>query len=285
VSRAFLPFLALMMLLACGSSGGSDTLPPLTGVVVRAESLTTGRGCGRGTTQIFKYAAVVLGLNPDDRSRELPDAGDAGDTNEPRRDQFLAGNVYDCFTDGLFVDLPPSAGSVRYEVRIYAYNEAAYLAAGEQQIRSAAGNRFPFPGTNPTFSTTCDAQQTDLVQSLAFCQPLAVGLTGVDPKATQAPSEVELSLAAFPGPDGGILTCDGQYTRVRSRFATDGTFNQPSEVACNSSKLTIAPAAAPASYLIEVALLQANGTVAGQTTCRAETSPGTKSVANCKPIQ
>jgi hypothetical protein len=287
VSRSPLPPVATLAFLlacgACGSSGGSDSLPPITGVVVRAESLTNGRGCGRGATQIFKYAAVVFGR------------GGSG-----AFDQFVAGNVYDCFTDGLFVDLPlSSTGTFDYRVQVYAYNEAAYRAAGDQQVRFAAtGSPATLIGTNPTLTTTCAAQQIELVQSLAFCKPLTIGTAGID-DATKpaAPAVVELSLASFAGPEGGTLACDAQFARVRSRFGISGAsgaaFGDVTEVRCTNlgptglepAKLRIDPAAAPASYVIELALLQADGSVAGQTTCRAETSPGLQSVPVCSPVQ
>jgi hypothetical protein len=270
-----------LALLACGTGSGSDSLPPITGVVVRAESLTTGRGCGRGATQIFKYAAVVSGRG----------AGGAFD-------QFVAGNVYDCFTDGLFVDLPITGGGFDFRVQVFAYNEAAYRAAGDQQVRfGASGSPASLLATNPTLTTTCAAQQVELVQSLAFCKPLVVGTAGLDEPAgaakPAATATVELSFATFAGPEGGTLTCDAQFARVRSRFGVGGAFGDPSEVRCSNlgptglepAKLRIDPAAAPASYVIEVALLQADGTVTGQTTCRAETSPGLQSVAVCNPVQ
>ena len=40
--------------IGCGSSGSADTLPPITGIVVRAETLTAGHGCGTSAQQVFK---------------------------------------------------------------------------------------------------------------------------------------------------------------------------------------------------------------------------------------
>ena len=85
---------ALVVCGACGSSATTTVLLPITGITVRAESLTTELGCGPGDSQIFKYAVVVFGRDPN-----------AFNTF----DVYIASNVYDCFSDGQFVDLPPSA--------------------------------------------------------------------------------------------------------------------------------------------------------------------------------
>jgi hypothetical protein len=280
VSRARkLDFLALAVfggivgVVACSGTSGSDTVVPITGVTVRAETLTDGRGCGREATQVFKYAAVVLGKNP---------SGGAFDT-------LVAGNVFDCFSDGQFVELPASGGSFEYSIQIYAYNEAAFVAAGEAQVRDAVRNPTNLPRTNPTFTTTCSAVQLELVQSLAVCQPLVVGVSGVG--AQPAPATVVLGATTFPGPEGGVVTCETDYTSVRFRSIVGGVTSEITEARCATLSpglqpytITISPAAAPASYVIEVALLRGDGTVLGQTTCGAETSPGLTSTAVCKPL-
>ena len=268
---------------ACGSGGGSDVLPPITGVIVRAESLTTGRGCGRGAEQVFKYAAVLLGQ------------GAAG-----TYDRFIAGNVYDCFADGLFVDLPASGGAFDYRVHIYAYNEAAYRAAGgDKTVPPKAQTVTELRTTNPTLTTICSAVQIDLVQTLAVCKPLLLGTSGVDlTPAPPLPSKVDLSTATFPGPDGGVLRCDIDYSVVRSRFSITsasgfrGALSEQIETRCGiiddkgqaaTAVISISPAVAPASYVFEVALLGGPTEVKGLATCRAETSPGLTSSAVCKP--
>ena len=273
---SFLVFAGLLGM-ACSGTSASDTIAPITGVSVRAEALTEGRGCGRGATQIFKYAAVVLGKNP----------------SGPDRDTFVAGNVYDCFTDGQFVDLPASGGSFEYKIQIYAYNETAYLAAGDAKVRAAVSNPSSLPTTNPTYSTTCTAAQLELVQSQAVCLPVVVGAAGGG--AQPAAASVVLSAATFPGAEGGVVTCEQEYTSVRYRSVVGGTASEVTEARCATLRppsdalqpftITVSPAVAPASYVIEVALLRPDGSVLGQTTCGAETSPGLTSTAVCKPIQ
>src|SRR3954471_2972887 len=63
---AFLPICAVLFGLACSGTTSSDVIPPITGIVVRAETLTTGRGCVRAPGQVFKYAAVAYGYNDGD---------------------------------------------------------------------------------------------------------------------------------------------------------------------------------------------------------------------------
>jgi hypothetical protein len=162
-SFAAVALVALAGAASCSSAGTTEIVAPITGIMVRAETVTRGRGCGLGATQVFRYVAVVFGRNP---------------TNTAAFDQFVAGNVYDCFTDAQFVQLPVSGGTTDYQVRVYAYNATAYEAAGDARIRAAATNPSNLPATNPTFSTTCSAQQILDVQTLAVCQPLTAGSAG-----------------------------------------------------------------------------------------------------------
>ncbi|MDB4938164.1 MAG: hypothetical protein JWP87_5136 [Labilithrix sp.] len=275
--RARLLFVAIFsLLLACSGTGTSDTLSPITGVTIRAESLTASRGCGRGTTQIFKYAVVILGRNP---------------SSTGTFDVFIAGNVYDCFSDAQFVSLPASANSFEYDVQVYAYNEAAYQAAGgDAVVKPAAVNPTALPRTNPTLTTTCTAQQIPEVQSLAVCKPFSVG-TGAFGTPAQ-PATVVLSAGSFARGDGGVVVCDTDYASVRYRSGAGGALGAITEARCSHLTdkgiepitITVSPADAPASYTIEVALLRADGTALGQTTCGAETSPGITSSAVCQPI-
>lgn len=163
-SPAAVALVALAGTASCSSAGTTQAVLPVTGITVRAESVTRGRGCGRGAAQIFRYVAVVFGRNP---------------TNTASFDQLVGGNVYDCFTDAQFVQLPVSGGTNDYQVQIYAYSAAAYEAAGDARIRAAAaGNPADLPSTGPTLSTTCSAQQITDVQTVAACEPLAQGASG-----------------------------------------------------------------------------------------------------------
>jgi len=270
VSRSrLLPLVLLSLPIGCGSTSASDTLSPITGITVRAETLTAGRGCGRAPTQIFKYAVAVFGRNPNDLAK---------------LDTWVAGGVYDCFTDAQFVNVPSSGGSFDYSLQVFAYNEAAYRAAGDAEVKAAALNPSNLPRTNPTLTTTCTAQELDQVQSLAACQPLVIGAGGAGAAGTPAqPASVVLSAASFATAAGGTVLCDSSYTMVRYRADANGTPGTTTDTRCNTT-ITISPAVAPASYAIQVALLRSDGTVVGETTCGAETSPGLTSSATCQPI-
>lgn len=262
---------ASIALAACSGGTSTETIAPVTGITVRAESVTAGKGCGRSATQVFKYAVLVGKL-------------DATSPETFKPENRLTENVFDCFTDGTFVDLAADAdGYGQYAVLVYAFNEAAWRAAGgDAAVLAAAADSNTFVAkTNPTWSTKCDATQQLLVESVARCNPLST---------SKAASSVALALAAFGSPSGP-LTCDKDYTKVIYRFSTNG--GQPgatSETPCSSGlppapvTIQISPAVAPASYEFEVAPMRADGTVLGQTTCRATTSPGVGSSAECAPI-
>ena len=283
---------------ACGSSASSDTLIPITGIVVRSETLTTGRGCGTDSTQIFKYVAVVFGLNTADVGKPVA---------MQRRDEFLAANVNDCYADGLFVNLPLTAGSTDYDVQVYVYTRTAYEMAGGDAILKGIALRLQYDRVNlladgggakertaiqselaflhdsrPTWTTTCTASQFDFVQTLAVCKDFSLGTGAIG--AAPAPATVELSAASFPVGDGGTVKCGVDYQTVRYRSSTGNVFSEPTVAPCASLTIRVAPAVAPASYAIDVALIRADDTVLGQTSCGADTSPGRTSTAVCKPL-
>jgi len=289
---------------ACGSTSTETLFPPITGVTVKAESLTSGLGCGTGATQIFKYVVVV--------STPVP-----GNPSAPP--VYAASNLYDCFTDGTFVDLP-DIGIAKYDIKVYAYSRAAFTAAGENaiativnrmsanrgliladagganELAAIAADLVLLRNTNPTYSTTCTASQLQLVQSLAACEPLRLGSTGVDTNTDGGPgaATVLLPLAHFAktGVAEGV-TCDDQYVTVRTtvRVGT-GAESAPTDTRCSglgdaglsSSTITIADAEAPATYAFSATLLRADGTTLGATTCAADTSPGLTTTATCQPL-
>ena len=109
---------ASIALAAYSGTSSTETITPVTGIVVRAESVTAGKGCGRSATQVFKYAVLVGKL----------------DTTSPesfKPENRITENVFDCFADGTFVELTADAdGYGQYAVLVYAFNEAAWRAAG-----------------------------------------------------------------------------------------------------------------------------------------------------------
>lgn len=276
-------FFALLLVLlsavglACTGTSATPSTVIVTGILVRADTLIEGKGCGRGATQVFKYAVVVLGRG----------------TN-----RYLAGQVYDCFTDGAFVQLPDvngvqnGTGAYDYDLQVFAFNEAGYLAAGDARVRSVIGDPAALRETLPTWTTTCGVSQLANVQALANCEPLIAGLSGLGTPA--APATAVLPVGSFAKADGGTLLCDADFLNVRARYRKEGssTATDLGEQHCSTitgnttvTEITVSPVDAPANYIFDVALLRSDGSVVGQTSCTAKTSPGRTSSAQCSPLQ
>lgn len=288
-------------MVACSESTGVGGIPPVTGIVIRAESLTQGRGCGTGASQVFRYAAVVYGMDG------------AGNFTVPR-----AANVFDCFTDGTFVQLAPVNGSLDFRVDVFVYTQPAY-ASQKATIDNASAPEPPLPtdanpnpvapalavktaleGTTPTWTTSCTATQQPDVRVLAACNPLAAGtggLGGQTDAATDGGGDagaiVTLSLGSFPNAEGGTYRCSDQFTKTRVRPRVGGTIGEAVDLRCDRVDeqgtlvpvvFEVNPALAPANYEIDVGLVRADDTVLGQTICRAGTTPGLKSSAVCDPV-
>lgn len=156
--------LGAMSSLACGEAAATTTFTPQTGVVVRSESLTSGIGCGTGSTQIFKYVAVAVDKNH----------------------MASAAGVYECFADGVLVNLQPAQQpdgtySLDYTVQVYAFNQAAYTASqgkitADVAQPNTAGSQFAsdaFATLGATYTTSCTATEQGNIQVVAVCAKLA----------------------------------------------------------------------------------------------------------------
>ena len=303
MSRLATLFLALAILGAIACSGvTSTTVTPTTGILVRAETLTSGRGCGVGPTNLFKYAVVVFGY-------------EAGNELDPSSySKRITSNLFDYYTDGTFIDLAASGGNSRYRLEVYAWNEPAYAAARDL-IDSAGTNTTQLrEQTAPTWTTECTATQQREVQALALCAPLAPGLTGVG--GTQGPTRITLATTSFRLSDGRVATCrtapapdggatpdggtgpdasddggtDGgepldagapvSFTTARVRFRVGHAFvGDPVDVACPTVYSVDVPAE-PARYDIDVGLLDGT-TPVGLSSCHATSLTGATSSAVC----
>jgi hypothetical protein len=299
------------IVVACSGSGSSTGIPPITGIVIRAETLTTGRGCGRGPTQLFKYAAIVYGYT------EGP-----ADVKGSYRTPVTAG-VYDCFADGTFVELPETGGSTTFRLEVFAYSEPAYLAARET-IEGAGTNGDALRTTNPTWTTVCTATQLRDVQALAVCDPLVSGLapssiilrTGAFSRASGGVSICLRSILADAGTDAGDAGDDGDagdastddaatdasapadggtdggtapsglvFSTVRITASSDGVpVVAETTIACPET-FVIPNAAAAARYDLDVTLLDDTAALVGTTKCSATAVAGVETAATCAPFQ
>ncbi len=299
--RAFVVFFVAFLaaassLLACSGSGGGSRIPPQTGIVIRAESLTAGRGCGRDVSQVFKYAAIVFGFG-------------GGDPGSPAAYTVpVTGNVFDCFADATFLDLPEQNGSVTYRLEVFAYNAEAFARSS---VSASPADAALLRESAPTWTTQCQASQRRDVQAVAACKPLGIGLSGLGQPADGA--SVVLATGEFALEDGGVLTCDqtdggvstdagedadggdadasadasrppatGQYRVVRVVYS-GGNASGSEDVRC-PLPFRLDGAVVPASYTLDVTLL-ADDVVLGKAACEAETSPGTESSAKCGPVR
>jgi hypothetical protein len=88
-------------------------ITPLTGIEVISDTLTAGHGCGTGPGEIYKYLAIV----------QIPSyVGGVGLANS-----FIAGGVYDCFSNGVFYDLCTYEGDAgTFTVTVYAFTAATW---------------------------------------------------------------------------------------------------------------------------------------------------------------
>ena len=295
---------------ACSGSSSSTGIPPITGIVIRAETLTTGRGCGRGPAQLFKYAAIVYGYT--DGPTDVK-----GSYRTP-----ITSGVYDCFTDGTFVELPETAGSTTFRLDVFAYSEPAYTAA-RAAIEGAGTNGDALRATSPTWTTVCSATQLRDVQALAVCDPLVSGL---------APSSILLRTSAFSLAAGGATICsrtinadagsDGgddagdAATDAASDATVDAAPDGPSEAGTDAGpslglvfstvhvtttsngaptvpEATVScpdtfviPNATPnAAYTLDVTLRDDTAALVGTTKCTATASAGVETAATCTPVK
>lgn len=141
---------------------------------------------------MFKYVVVVFGYASGD---ELASSS----YTTP-----VTANVFDCFTDGAFIDLQPVNGSTRFRLEVFAYNEPAYTAS-RAAIEGAGTNTTQLQTTTPTWTTECSAVQQLSVQTLALCSPLAPGLSGLGKPV--APTQITLGTTTFHLADGRLATC------------------------------------------------------------------------------
>ncbi len=248
--------LALLLLACAGSTPSSTAFAPITGIVIRSDSLVSGTGCGKGDDEIFKYAAVVLqGSTP------------------------VAVGVFNCFADAKFADLQGSdAGSLSFDVKVYAFNSCAYEAQNtEGALDPARADWTRIQNLKPTYLGRCTATQQQDVEVLAVCEPLA---------PVRGTATVQIDTVSFQNKAGKTLKCeDKAYRNVEAFFRAGESFGQLPPVTCPAP--IIVSAKAPATYTFDVHLLDPSAGLFGVATarCRACTTPGLDTKATCEPAE
>jgi hypothetical protein len=268
---------AALVLAGCPSTATTAAYTPITGIIIRASSLVSGHGCGTGAGQVYKYAAL------------LSYADEAGAPGAP-----VYSGVFDCFTDGIFSNLPSSdAGGLDFALTIYAWSHDAFPDA----LQCPADPNNPCPGDDPgtvlsnagtpTWTTTCTATQQSGISVVAVCEPLASssappGVDGGAPEASAQQGAISVDTHGFSLGDGGTLRCGPDFDSAHATFQAGSQGGQTSTVTC-PAPLIIAPAAAGVTYSIVVQLIKAGSTV-GQAACTAagSTSASAPSIAQCQ---
>ncbi len=146
--RAPLALLLLLVLAACSSTTSTSSVVVPTGIVVSADDVVGGRGCGAASGQVYKYVAAIA-------TRDAPQ-------------QVLGAEVYDCFADATFVNLTDATSD--YTVTVLAFDAASYQA-NQDAIEGEPG-AIDALAPSARWKTTCDATLSPNVQVLAACAPL-----------------------------------------------------------------------------------------------------------------
>jgi hypothetical protein len=267
---------ASLVLAGCPSTATTTTYTPITGIIIRASSLVYGHGCGTDPDQIYKYGAL------------LSYADDAGAAGAP-----VYSGVFDCYTDGIFSNLPTSdGGSLDFALTIYAWNRDGFPDA----LQCPADPNNPCPGDDPgtllsnagtpTWTTTCSATQQSGISVVAVCAPLASsaappGDDGGAPESSTAQGAITVDTHGFSTGDGGTLRCGTDFDSARATYQAGAQSGQTSTVTC-PAPLTIAPATSGLGYSIVVQLIKAGNTVA-QANCSGtgSASASAPSTAQC----
>jgi hypothetical protein len=210
-------------LAGCPTTTTTASYTPVTGILIRSSSLVAGHGCGLGPGQIYKYVAVLF---------YAPDAG--GPVGTDGGPTAYQSGVFDCFTDGLFSNLPATAaGGLDFTLNIYAFDKDAFPTQLDcPPGGSAMPDAAPCPGDVPdnvteaitaaaTWTTSCTATEQSGVSVLAVCDPLqtpgseagadtgASADTGADAGAdTSAGADADASAGADAGADALAETGD-----------------------------------------------------------------------------
>jgi len=146
----------------CNSTSTAASYTPISGIEIQPSSLLQGLQCGTGANEVYRYVAVVW------------DEVDGGPYGPPK-----ASNVFDCFTTGVFENLPASdGGSQEFFLQIFGFSKASLPAAltcpdelsVDGGVCPAQDTSLAAASTAP-WTTTCSATQQQGIPVLAVCQP------------------------------------------------------------------------------------------------------------------
>jgi hypothetical protein len=271
---------------ACAANTTTTGFTPITGIIIRSESLVAGKGCGTAPGQVYRYLAIVT-YAPDD----------LGTTRDP-----IAGAVFDCFADGLFSNLQPApdTGSVSYVVTIYAYDAPSYPAADLQcyvdQTCAALPGACDATKLHALYTTTCTATQQQGIAVLADCNAGDAGLANAgEPLAplacnsTCGASKIAIPTDSFPLVDGGTIKCgaNADYDEAFAFFAPEGGLPGQTPITSCGPPITIETAQPCTTYGIQVELQNSHAdggpAVVASARCSAKTWPTLTANASCSP--
>lgn len=240
---------ALFTLVACGVTGGAVTaacttttvttgITPITGVVIRADSLIAGFGCGTSPGQVFKYAAILTLAPPDAGSMTDggPSPAEGGSVSDGEQSPSFS-NIFDCFADGVFVNLPASpTGDQTYVIQILAFNAADFNADnGDAGVLLDAGSDpVALEALQPkaTWTTACYATQQSNIIVLAVCAPLTPALSVSDAGVADATLGSDAGADAGAdagGTDGAVNSGDAGVVDAKAGDGADASGDAPAD--------------------------------------------------------
>jgi hypothetical protein len=149
--RCLLAACSMVALAACSGTTATTTTSPVTQVIVRADALLAGHGCGTGDAQAYKYAATIFDADKVPRGTGL----------------------YDCFADATFTNLSGSStGAYTFTLRIQVFNANTYETRSADIARAVTKLDADALDALATLKTSCSATQQPNVQVLAVCDSL-----------------------------------------------------------------------------------------------------------------
>lgn len=223
------PAAVVCALAACATTTTTAAYTPITGILIRSSALVAGFGCGTGPHQVYRYVAIVDYARADGGAQRDAQA-------EPQTGGPPWTNVFDCFADGVFENLPSSStGSQAFDVSIFAYDQASYDKSGlpsELGCLPGLTAAAACPSTpeviaaavtaQAPWTTTCTATQQQGIPVLAVCSPLSDAKTSAEAGAPDGGPVEGGALEGGPSEAGAV---DGSTETGPGATSTDADTN------------------------------------------------------------